>query len=256
MTQKKIKIATVDIETSPYLAYVWRLWDQNIGLNQIVEERTILTVGYKPLGGTPVIITVDPSKPREDKALLRDLWHLLDDTDIVIAQNGVKFDLPVINGRMIVHGIKPYSPVRVVDTCVAASKFGFSSKKLEWLAKYLTDTEKDKHKEFEGMDLWAEFLKGNPKAVKAMIKYNRQDLIATEKVYMTLRPWMVNHPNVGVYTGAMFACPACGSTNVQQRGTAKTQTSQYPRYHCQNCGRWSQGKKMLSPLAERKARLS
>jgi predicted RNA-binding Zn-ribbon protein involved in translation (DUF1610 family) len=250
------KIAVLDIETAPYVSYHWSLWDQNIALNQIIEERSIMTFAYKPIGGKVEVSTVREKRPRDDKSLLQYLWTLLDSTDIVIAQNGKKFDLPIINARMVMHGMKPYSPVKVIDTVQVAKQFGFTSKKLEWLAKWLTDTEKDDHKQFQGMDLWRACLDGNPRAWKAMVKYNKQDVVATEKVYLALRPWMTNHPNVGVYTGAMHACPACGSTHVQQRGTEKTQSSQYHRYQCQNCGKWSRGKAMLSSLAERKARLA
>ena len=49
MTSKKTepKILILDIETRPVLAYVWGLFKQNIGLNQIVEDGGTLCVGAK-----------------------------------------------------------------------------------------------------------------------------------------------------------------------------------------------------------------
>jgi hypothetical protein len=158
---------------------------------------------------------------------------------------------------MIQNGMKPYSPIKIIDTKVAASKIAkFTSNKLEWLAPNVAGSFKSDHRKYPGMELWSECLKGTPGAWKEMQKYNKQDVKATEDLYYKLRPWMKDHPNFGVYTGEMHVCPNCGSANVQARGTEKTQASQYTRYHCQNCGKWSRGKKMLSPLAERKARLT
>ena len=36
------KILSLDIETAPAKVYCWGLWDQNIGINQIVEDGYVL----------------------------------------------------------------------------------------------------------------------------------------------------------------------------------------------------------------------
>ena len=41
VTQPKVtqpKVLIYDIETAPIMSYVWRLWDQNVGLNQIEQD--------------------------------------------------------------------------------------------------------------------------------------------------------------------------------------------------------------------------
>jgi hypothetical protein len=260
VTKNKVNIGVLDIETSPYECYTWGLWDQNIGLEQVKVERTVLSFAYMPLGGKPVYEYTGGrgrDHVRDDRLLLKKLWKILDDADILIVQNGKKFDLKVINARMAMYGMQPYSPVRIVDTLQVAKKhFGFSSNKLAWLSKHLTDTPKSEHKEFPGWELWLECLKDNAKAWAVMKKYNIRDIIATAKVYLKLRPWMDNHPNIGVYAdGKLDGCPACGSHKLQQRGVAVTQASKYPRFHCQECGKWSKGKAMLTPLSARKGRL-
>ena len=151
------------------------------------------------------------------------------------------------------HGFGPYSPVRVVDTLIAAKKhFGFTSNKLEWTSKYLTDEPKSKHKQFPGFELWEQCLADNPLAWKEMEKYNVQDVVATEKLYLRLRPWISSHPNLGVYNGLDHACPKCGSTKVQKRGESVSQASRYQRYQCSDCGGWSRAKSLLTPLKTRK----
>jgi len=254
-------IATIDIETSPYHVFTWGLWQQNVGLDQITEDRTIISVGYKPLGRAIEFRSTGgrgPGNVRDDRALCEWLAEKLNSTDIVIAQNGDDFDVRVINARLIQHGIPPYSPIRVVDTKKVAKKVAaFASNRLDWLDRVVNGAEgKDRHPEFDGQKLWNECLKDNPKAWKVMERYNKQDVIKTEKLYLKLRPWIEHHPNVSVYTGAKESCPNCGSTDLEKRGVQYTQASAYQQYHCRNCGKWPRGKIMLSNLAERRGRLT
>lgn len=255
------KILTLDIETAPLESYTWGIWEQNVGLDMIKTEWSILsyaakwldkkTVMYADTGGRGV------AKVRDDKKLVGEIWKLLDDADIVVAQNGARFDLKKINARLIVHGFGPYSPVRVVDTLSVAKKhFGFTSNKLEWQSKYLTDSPKSKHRKFPGFELWSEVLKDNPQAWREMEKYNKQDVISTEKLYLKQRPWIANHPNVGTYNlRADVECPKCGSNHLQARGRAVLQAGVYWRYQCQTCGGWSRGKQMVNDRDTRKVKL-
>lgn len=258
---KKPKIVTLDIETSPLEAYTWGLWDVTVGLEQIKTEWTILSYAakwfddkkiiYKDSGGRGV------SKVRDDKHLLSDLWNILDEADWVIAQNGRRFDIKKINARMILLGMKPYSPIRVIDTFEIAKKhFAFTSNKLAWTSKYLTDAPKDDHRNFPGFELWKECLLDNPKAWTEMKKYNCQDTFSTEKYYLKLRPWMKDHPNIGTYADSDIPlCPKCGSTKLQKRGVAVSQTTRYHRFQCTDCGGWSRAKIMLTSLKQRRTSL-
>jgi hypothetical protein len=42
-----VRVLYLDIETSPITAQVWGLWQQNVGINQIVQPGRIIGVGYK-----------------------------------------------------------------------------------------------------------------------------------------------------------------------------------------------------------------
>jgi RNase_H superfamily len=254
-------ILTIDIETSPIEAYVWGLWDQNVGVDFIKTEWTILSYAAKWLGEKKVYYG-DTSgrgahKVRKDKALVREIRDLLDDADIVVAQNGKKFDVRKINARLIEHGYPPPRPFRVVDTLIAAKRcFAFTSQKLAWTSLHLTDAPKDDHRKFPGIELWKECLADNPKAWAEMKKYNKQDVVSTEKVYLKLRPWIDNHPNIGAYEPSETpVCPKCGSDRLQYQGTRVMQQGRYQRYQCQNCGGWSRAKEMLIPLALRRKQL-
>jgi ribosomal protein L37AE/L43A/DNA polymerase elongation subunit (family B) len=243
------RIGVIDIETFPLLVHRWQIYDESpVGLNQITEEWSIASFAWKWVGEKKVHYEDTggrgKAKVRDDKALVRSIVERLDEADIVIGQNHRKFDLKKIHARMVMHGISPYSPIRTVDTTIEARKyFGFTSKKLEWMSKHLTDTPKDSHKEFPGFDLWTACLADNPRAWKEMRRYNIRDVEATEAVYLRLRPWMATHPNAAVHVqDEEPRCPKCGTDDLQRRGYALTQQGSYPRWQCNKCGGWARGK--------------
>jgi len=257
------RIVTLDIETAPLQVYCWGLWDQNIGLEMIKDEWTILSFSAKWLGKKQVIFQGTggrgAKRVRDDRAICRALWKLLDEANIVVTQNGKAFDIRKINARLIMHGFKPYSPIKVIDTClVAKQQFGFTSNKLKWLSEKLNGkAEKDEHKRFPGFELWAECLKDNPAAWREMKKYNSIDVIATEELYLGMRPWIIGHPNDGAYVdNEEMACPKCGSHKVQKRGLAFTQTGQYHRVQCHGCGGWSRSRYTINSREQREKLLS
>ncbi len=249
------KILTLDIETSPLQAYVWGLFDQTVGLNQIKEEWCMLSFCAKWLGN-PTVIYQDNSKQRnkeDDRKLTASLWKLLDEADIVVAQNGKRFDVRKINARFLLLGYKPPSPYKIIDTMIEARRhFAFTSNKLEWLTDKLTPTKKQKHKKFPGFELWKECLAGNPEAWEEMREYNIPDTVSTEELYLILRPWIEGHPNVANYTEPTSpACPKCGSEDVIQKGHRHTQVGRYARYRCNDCGGWSRGRVMKNSKEQR-----
>lgn len=238
------KIVTLDIETSPMMAYVWGLFDQNIGLDQIVQEWRIISASWKWLGKDKVHYVDNRSDPMDDSKILDKLWGVMDEADIIIGQNLDKFDIRKINARFILDGYEPPSPYQTVDTYKEAKRVAaFTSNKLAWLSQYLSKVEKDKHSEFPGFSLWKECLKGNRKAWNAMRDYNPIDVMGTEEVYLKLRPWMKSHPNMGLFADSKApVCPQCGSHHLQRRGVAHTKVATYPRYQCVECGSWSRGR--------------
>lgn len=256
------KIGLIDIETAPLDAYVWGLFDQNVGLNQIKQEWALLSYCYKPLGGNKKSIVYsdnrDAADPRDDSRLVNELWQIMHENDVLIAQNGKRFDKRKIMARLILSGKTPPSPVKIEDTMLMARQVAaFTSNKLEWLSTYLSKVKKSSHKEFPGFELWSECLKGNPRAWNAMRKYNIPDVLSMEEVYLKLRPWVSGHTNVAVYTDdEHIACPVCGSEHVHQDGYSYTQVGKYNRYQCDNCGAWSRDRYTLNSIAKRKSLLT
>jgi hypothetical protein len=129
----------------------------------------------------------------------------------------------------------------MIDTLKEAkAHFAFTSNKLDSLGELLGCGRKVEH---EGFELWRKCMNGDLKAWKNMCKYNEQDVILLEKVYLKLRPFMKNHPNVNLDGKvSKCKCPACGSSNLIKRGYAYTNASKFARLRCKDCGKWSREK--------------
>lgn len=250
----KPKVLLVDIETAPIVADVWQIWDvKHIGINQIRKDWSVLAWSAKWLDDDMAdVMYQDTSKQknkRDDKKILKKLWQLLDEADIVIAQNGDRFDIPKLNARFIKHGFKRYAPIKTIDTRkLARGKFGFTSNSLEYLAAFLgAKFRKITRRVFNGHDLWTECLRGNSAAWAEMRRYNIRDTQALQGVYEKLQSW--NQP-VQFYHSTQCNC---GSKKVQKRGYHVTNSGKFERFQCQDCGAWFQGKENLIGKKARKA---
>lgn len=261
------RILTLDIETAPIVANVWGLWKVNVGLNQIICDWCILSYSAKWLGESEVLyrdnrgqgaspVTQDVGV-RDDSALLLELHALLNTADIVVAQNGVRFDSKKINARFLVAGLPPVRPYKIVDTMLIAKEVAlFTSNRLAWLSEALTPTVKSEHKKFPGFELWTECLADNPEAWQEMEEYNKIDVVSTEQLYLRLRPWTRTHPNVAAYdTDDTMRCPVCGGEHLQKRGTYVTNAGKYLRYVCTSCHAWSRTRYTNNTMSKRKSLL-
>lgn len=235
----KPKILILDVETFPNTAYVWRFFKENIGAKQVLEYSTLASFAYKWLDQD--VVWYEDTQHQTEKSLVKHLLAVLDDADIVVAHNGAKFDLPTIQGRALVLGLKPPSPYKIVDTLlVARYEFNFPANSLEHLAILLGVEKKGGHAKFPGFELWQECMRNNPEAWEEMKIYNKQDVSTLEEVYLKMRPFMKRHPNVAVYEEAdKIMCPKCGSNHIQSRGYVTTNVGKYKKFQCQTCGGWS-----------------
>src|SRR5438270_11647207 len=135
MKNKGPKVLIFDIETKPMLGYVWSLWENNVSLDQLHSDWSVLSWSAKWLGDKPnQIMYADQRNAKnidDDKRILKQIWQLLDEADIVITQNGKAFDHKKLNARFILQGLKPPSSYRIIDTMIIAKKhFAFTSNKL------------------------------------------------------------------------------------------------------------------------------
>lgn len=227
-------ILLLDIETTPALADVWGLFNQNIGLSQLREPPGLLCFSAKWLGD-PQGATVFLSDHRHGRELMvRGAHRMLDRADAVVTWNGKRFDIPHLNREFLELGMVPPSPYRQVDLYqVAKRQFRFPSNKLQYVSTALGFSGKEST---GGHELWVKCMEGDEDAWELMEKYNKQDVWLLEDIYNRVQPWIEQHPSHAIDGG--FVCPKCGSGNLQRRGTARTLQSEFQRYQCLNCGGW------------------
>jgi hypothetical protein len=250
------KVLIVDIETAPILARVWDLWEQNVGLNQIKSDWFILSWSAKWLGESKVMYQdLRKSKNLEnDKPLLQGIWDLLDEADIVIWQNGKRFDHKKLNARFILNGMQPPSSYKQIDTLLIAKKhFGFTSNKLEYLSdKLCVKYKKQTKRKFAGFELWKECLAGNRKAWNEMEHYNKYDVLSLEEVYHKLIPWD-NSIDFNLYTDSSDLSCTCGSQNFQKRGFFFSPSGKFQRFKCIDCGKETRSRENLLSKEKKKS---
>jgi hypothetical protein len=129
--------------------------------------------------------------------------------------------------------MKPPSPYAVVDTLKQARSIGkYDSNKLNDLGQFFGLGKKLRT---GGADLWFDCMEGDKQAWNHMKKYNAQDVILLEKIYVRLLPWMKGHPNLATPYGP-HVCPKCGGTEFRSKGLKYNQTTAYRQLNCRACG--------------------
>lgn len=236
-----MKILIFDIETSPNLGYIWGKYEQNV--IEYVNEWYVLCFCAKWLDKKKMFKSKlnDFKRYNKDKTndleVVKSMWDLFNEADVVIGHNSDKFDIKKMNARFLYHGLPPPSSYKSIDTLKIARKyFNFNSNKLDDLGNYLSLGRKLKH---EGFSLWLKCMSGDKRAWNRMIRYNVQDVLLLEDIYLKFLPYITNHPNYGIYVGKEYVCPNCGSDHLQKRGFHYTKMQVYQRIQCMNCKAWS-----------------
>jgi predicted RNA-binding Zn-ribbon protein involved in translation (DUF1610 family) len=226
-------ILIYDLETSPILQWRWTAGRDDSRALKVDQDVRILTVAWTWLGEKTVHTASITNYP-DDLELTELVWFLFDHADIVIAHNNDRFDEPVANTRFFAHGFGPPAPFQTIDTLkVARFKFKHYSNSLDALAR-LAGTELKK--QTSGLQLWFRCMAGERAALREMLDYNKQDVVALKDLYLQMLPWIDRHPNVGHWQRGQFVCTNCGSQDLQKRGVHRTRVGIYQRYRCNNCG--------------------
>lgn len=256
----KPKVLFLDIETSFMIAGVFGRFNQNISMSKVFQDIHMLCWAAAWQGDKSVIHDALyfhedwEDDPTDDYQITESIWKLLDEADYVVAHNGGRFDVPLLNARFIYHDLPPPSTFQVVDTLrMARRQFKFSSNRLDDLGEYL----KVGRKIDTDFELWADIVMRQDKESFAhMMDYNIQDVELLEAVYDKLRPWDPKHPSM-VVAGDLDApkCNACGSSNLARNGSYSTNTQTYQKYKCKDCGHNMRSRRADFRTKEEKASL-
>jgi DNA polymerase elongation subunit (family B) len=233
----KPNILVLDIETSPGVAYIWRMFKENISLDQLIEPSRVICAAWKWYGKREMFFAAEWFIGRE--AMLTQLHRAILEADAIITYNGDKFDLIRLNGEFIEQGLKPVPAPTSIDLYKTVKKLGLISNKLDWATTFFKIGKKI---DTGGFKLWRKVLDGDAVSQRKMARYNKHDVRLTAALYKKLRPYIRNHPFLHMEKKNP-SCPNCGSTHMQSRGSRRTRTMKIERFECQSCGAWPDGKR-------------
>lgn len=230
-----------DIETSPIIAAVWGLYDQQIQYSSVLQDWHVICAAWKWDGDDQVHSITCTGK--NDKHVIKKLHSLVSQSDAIVAHNGDNFDWKKLMARVIYHDLPPIPPPIMIDTLKQARKYGFTSRKLDDLGTFL-DIGNKLHVE---RGLWVKATHGDKDAITALETYCRGDIEPLQKLYHKLRPYAPISFNMGHSSNGQ-CCPKCGSSNFIRRGVRKRKHSQVARFSCIDCRAWFCGKSTIKKV--------
>ena len=248
------KILIFDIETSPIIGYLWSKWQNGINDDDIIQDWSILCFSAKWLFEDEIIshkLTKKELKKLDDSRIVKELWKLLDKSDIVIGHNGKRFDIKKANAKFIKYRLNLPSSYTVIDTLLhARNKFAITSNKLDYLGEYLGVGRKIETP--KGM--WKKVMQGDYNMLEKMGEYCDGDVKLLEDVYLEMRPYIQPHPNIGLYIEEdVQACTCCGSTNLKDTNKSYVTTvNSYQLLRCGDCGSLMRSRVSDMPIDRRK----
>lgn len=240
MQNNSPRILLWDIETTHNIVAQFDLRDEYTNPDNILQERYVVCAAWQWLGESKVhaVSTLDNPKlyakdPHNDRHVIETLHGLISEADCLVAHNGDSFDLKYVITRALFHGLPALPPVSTIDTYkVAKAKFRFNANRLNYLGKFLGLG----GKKSTPIGLWLDVLRGNKKAIRTMVDYNKRDVTLLADVFKKLTPYIPNYLNRELF--GKFGCPRCGSSKVQSRGVHKAIMRVYRRWQCQSCTGW------------------
>jgi DNA polymerase elongation subunit (family B) len=236
--RKSPKILIFDIENSYTEIAAWGINKQYINKTQILHDWFILSFSCKYLYDDEIysfVLTPEEAIAKDDKRVVGELWRFLDDCDIAITYNGNFHDIPKTNTRMLINKFPPPSPYKSIDVYQVISRiFGFTNKSMDYVS-YMLDLERKM--ENEGMELWKKCVAGDLESLKKMENYNRQDVVCLQEDYIRIRPWIKNHPNIGLWHDSEErVCGYCGSKDITYSDKlTSTPSGLYKIFRCNDC---------------------
>lgn len=242
----KPRILVADIETLPDLPEALKVWPQLSDFPGRTLKATINSIacfGYRVLGSgeSKVLCAWDfpewKDDVNDDRRLVRAAARILKTADVIVTQNGDRFDIPFIQTRLAKNGLTRLPDIFSVDTKKEAKRqWSAFSNSLKYLAEQFTDAEKMDN---EGWPLWIKTHGRDPLAMETMRIYCGQDLAATEALFNALRPGIKRFPNMNQFSLEGDLCPNCGSSALRKQGMRTLVERQVQRLQCMSCGKWA-----------------
>lgn len=174
VTKKQANVLSIDIERAPMLVQAWGLFNQNIGIHQIINESKMISFAAIRRGDEDNPLYSSVYTDGEEK-MLQNIWTALDNADFVVSYNGVYFDTKHIRTELMKAGLTPPSSWKDIDLLLHnRQQFNFDSNKLDHVAQVLGVGKKLDYG-MNHLDLIKGCEQGDPNALAQLEEYNIQD---------------------------------------------------------------------------------
>lgn len=236
------RILLLDIETLPGEYYAFDPKVDYLSADKQIKDWSISCWAAKWLFDDEImgeVVSPQEAFDRTEKSILGGIWGLMNKADVIVTQNGIRFDIRKLNSKFIENGYAPPSKYLNVDTLVVAkSVFGFSYNNLNELAKKAGI---DRGKIPMSFSDWKSCLTNDKSAKDSLehkLEYCRNDVAPLlEDVYLWMLPWIPNHPNLNLYSNSDSKnCPKCESPRLEWGLYYPTPTGIWEGFRCLSCG--------------------
>lgn len=245
------KVLVFDLENTPFLAYTFNTYNANIYPDQVVEEPRVIafTAGWADKKKVEFYSEFEgfgpyPTREACHKHMIEQAFRLLDECDVLVTYNGDRHDIPHIYREFENYGLGRPSPFVSVDLYKVEKRVKWGFRRLKTISQYRDLTRKLDN---SGWRLWRGVISPDPevrrKAWLEMRPYAKGDVVTTRELFHANLHNITNMPSAALYRpdNGETCCPNCDSENVHSRGWAVSKTRRYPRYQCQDCGKWFKG---------------
>ncbi len=239
---------TIDIESFPGH---YRAWGDNMYETSLIKEVVPVlpaSFSYKQEGNHKPYTRAVWDFPTE-KEFVEDLWRIFNENDILIGHNAKKFDLRQSNTFFAMYNL-PATRTEIQDTLKVIKKhFKLPSYKLKYCLVFFGIGVK---LETGGDVLWDHAEKGcdcKRNCRKYFLKYNENDTVQTEALYLYLERKGWTKKDVKRYFSYEHGCPRCKApqTSWQSRGERGYADGIHEYYYCTRCGKYGPLDRLLRP---------
>jgi uncharacterized protein YprB with RNaseH-like and TPR domain/predicted RNA-binding Zn-ribbon protein involved in translation (DUF1610 family) len=187
----------------------------------------------------------------KDYYVLQDMFDVISEADVLVGHYSKRFDHTFIQSRCLYHRLPVIPRPAHVDTWhIARYQLALQRNSMKNIAKFLKcDDQKDSLDKW----VWRRVNTYDEECIDMIAEYCIQDVKTQYAMTQVLLP-LANHiPNMNILVDQVkYKCPGCGGGNIQKRGFHCTKVNKYQRFQCQDCGKWTRGRKTeLSKNVER-----
>lgn len=243
---KKPKILFYDIESAPFLAYVWGCGDQYVRHPQLKkghDQPRVICITYCWNDNKPAQCIDWGYEEQDTKSVIQQFDEIIKQSDFSIGKNSDRFDTKMINAARMLSGL-PGLPqwTKYTDDLEKQMRryFKLPSQSLDYISAQMGLGGKIKM-EFQD---WIDIVEKNDngeKALRKMIKYGKKDVTDTRTLWNKLSEHFDSKWNQAAYQGNTLACKraGCGSLRIYINKTVYAGKTTYYEYNCSDCGRYA-----------------